>query len=84
MSSVAKSKFSLERHFRVYNDSTGEYIEIRPDADGLDLVELNGFASDGKKTSSLTIEPAAAVLLADALTLLANRLLPSADPGDPK
>jgi aminopeptidase N len=77
----AKTGYSLEHHMRVYDDMTGDYVEIRPDADGLNLIEINGFDSGGMKTSGLTVFPEAARLIAQALTQVANVILSSANEG---
>lgn len=66
-------KFTLETHMRIYNDNTGDYLEVRPDTDGLDLIEINGFVS-GEKTGGLTMHPAEALLVAEALVKLASSL----------
>lgn len=39
--------FSVETHFRVYDDTDGHYITVRPDADGLGLVSINGGSKFG-------------------------------------
>jgi hypothetical protein len=31
---------SIERFIRIYNDDTGDYFQVGPDSDGLELVEL--------------------------------------------
>lgn len=33
-------RFSLEKFMRVYDDDTGDYVEIREDRDSLELIEL--------------------------------------------
>ena len=38
----------LEKHMRIYNDDCGSYVEVKPDADGLGLIELNHVENDGK------------------------------------
>ena len=37
--------FSSEKSIRIYDDSTGDFIHIGPDHDGLGLVEI--YRSDG-------------------------------------
>jgi hypothetical protein len=62
---------SLEKHLRIYNDDCGSYIEIRPDSDGLGLLELNHVEDGGttKKTirRGFTLSYKEALLLIDAL-----------------
>lgn len=41
------NKFTVEDIVRIYNDTTGEYIQISEDPDGLDMVELSW--GDGEK-----------------------------------
>jgi hypothetical protein len=61
------ANFTLEVHMRVYDDSTGDYFEIKPDPDGLDLVELSAISHDGHTYASFTMPLAAAVLFSKAL-----------------
>lgn len=65
------AKYSIEKSYRVYNDSTGEYVRIGPDADGLDLVDIwscdkdDNIESSGNARISMPLEQAK--LVADAL-----------------
>ena len=40
--------YSIETIYRVYNDKSGEYIEVGPDADGIGLIEVRMYTDDGK------------------------------------
>ncbi len=40
--------YSIETIYRVYNDKSGEYIEVGPDADGIGLIEIRMYTDDGK------------------------------------
>jgi len=44
----------LETHQRIYNDVTGDYINIGPDADGLDMIEI-AHVEDGKMSSNRVV-----------------------------
>jgi len=35
------ANYSIENHTRIYNDDTGEFYTVRPDADGLDMVQID-------------------------------------------
>lgn len=59
--------YSLENVARIWNDKTGEYIEIGPDNDGLDLLEIRTYTDDKKLGGSVTFTPEQAKLLATAL-----------------
>lgn len=59
--------YSLEKSYKIYNDSTGEYIEVCPDADGLDLVEIRFVLEDGTINTRITMSPEQAELVATAL-----------------
>jgi hypothetical protein len=34
------SAFTLEKSIRIYNDGTGDYVEVREDRDALELIEI--------------------------------------------
>ena len=66
--------YSLEMHMRVYDDAEGVYIRVGPDADGLDLVEVQ---TDGKSAEyfgplRLVVHPDMALRLGEALVRVAN------------
>jgi hypothetical protein len=64
-------KKSLEISARVYNDDTGEYIEVRPDSDGLGLFEIRQVHSDGKTVAGrITISRGDVDLLKEALDVV--------------
>ena len=64
-------RHTLEHLYRVYNDDHGHYIEIGPDGDGIDLIEIRSCNKDGKIESSgnarVTMPYEQAVLVAQAL-----------------
>jgi hypothetical protein len=61
------SKFTLETVKRVYNDTTGDYWEIGPDADALELLEIRACTSSGDIVQRITFPPEALDLLIQAL-----------------
>lgn len=65
--------FSLDTLFRIFDDTTGDYLEIGPDADGLDLVELRSYSlnpNTGKFDigDRVTVHPNSIDLLIQALS----------------
>ncbi len=56
----------------VCNDDTGEVIEVGPDGDGLDLIEIRTRGDDKKINARVVFGPEAIPLLIEALT----RMLP--------
>lgn len=63
--------FTAEKIVQVYNDEVGSYIYVGPDADGLDLVEIRSYFSDGKiecgGNARITMPPEQAILVARAI-----------------
>lgn len=47
---------TLEKIMRVYNDDHGDYVEVREDSDGLQLIEIQ--QSENKQRVVMTIEQA--------------------------
>ena len=64
------SKFSTEIVHRVYNDTTGEYIEVGPDADGINHIEIRFVDVNGKIGNRLCGPPEQMRLVAEALLKL--------------
>ena len=65
-------KYTLEHRMRIYNDDDGEYIEISPDPDGLDLVEIRQVDRDGKIYNRVSMNKQMALLFIDAFTKYVN------------
>lgn len=68
-------KFSKETLHRVYDDTTGDYLEIGPDADALDLIEIRAytsktFAGVPECTNRIVIHPDSLDLVIAALTAM--------------
>jgi len=58
--------YTTEKFIRVYDDKIGSYIEVGPDGDGLDLVDIS-YNEDNRKISFITnqehaVEMAKAIL----------------------
>jgi len=60
-------KYSVETVYRIYNDKSGEYIEVGPDADGIDLVEVRCYTDDGKVGNRIMGTPLEMKLVAEAI-----------------
>lgn len=64
------TSYTLEHKFEIWNDKTGERIEIGPDRDGLDLIEIRNFSDDGQVGQSITMTKDEACLLRMAIDKL--------------
>lgn len=69
--------FSRERIERVYDDGSGEYIQVRPDAEGIALMEIAYYNEKGEKHQLLLMSHEQARLVAQAILELCNE-------GEPK
>ncbi len=62
---------SLEMRFRIYHEhSGGEYVEVCPDSDGLDMFEIRMREPDDKIVARITISDTMAQDMIVALTKL--------------
>lgn len=71
-------KYSTEVLRRVYNDTDGVYLQVGPDSDGLDLVQLSTPGKDNEEYYGmirLVVTPEQAKLLGLALIDTADELL---------
>lgn len=68
--------YSLERIMRVYNDDTGDYVEVREDADGLGLVEIR--QSENGARVVMTVDQA--LMLRDAVTGVCEHIVAKGKP----
>jgi hypothetical protein len=66
--------YTLENFYRVYDDKTGFYWEIRPDSDGLGLVEIAYYEENRVFKKDIIMPPAVAFLVAEAVMKVANSL----------
>lgn len=51
----------------MWDDQHGERVEVGSDRDGLDLVELSSYTDDGKLTTSITMQPEQARMVAESI-----------------
>ena len=59
--------YSKEMLFKIYNDDTGERIEVGMDGDGLDLIEIRQYTDNNKIASRITMTPEQAKLVSEAI-----------------
>lgn len=71
-------KYSLDERFRIWNDDTGERIEVGDDPDGLDLTEIVFVSEEGKRQQNIIFTDEAIPLLMLALQKRLKR-----EPRDP-
>ena len=69
----AMSGYSLEQLYEVWNDGDGCCIEIGPDRDGLDLVEIRAKDEKGVTYSRITMNKEQAKLVAEAINRACNQ-----------
>lgn len=48
-------KYTLDVVHQIWNDNTGERLEIGPDRDGLDLIEIRSYDDMSKVTQMITL-----------------------------
>lgn len=65
-------KASLEMRMQIWNDTTGERIEVGEDSDGLDLLEIRYVSEDGKAGDSIRFQPEHAKHVIEALQRVAT------------
>lgn len=65
------TKFTIENRYRLYEDNKGDYIEVGPDVDGLNMVRLHADNTYFGKCD-ITFEPEVALKIAKLLTKAAN------------
>ena len=63
--------FELETHFRICDNINGTHIVVKPDADGLDLIEIN---DSNQPALRLVMTKDQANLLIEALESLIDKL----------
>jgi len=59
--------FKLEPMCQIWDDKYGDRIEVGPDRDGIDLVEIRSYCSDGKLMATITMQPEQAKLVSEAI-----------------
>jgi len=65
-------KFSLEQMFQIWDDGTGECIEVGPDRDGLGLIEIRYRLANGQIGNRIVMPKEQARLVVRALTYLSG------------
>lgn len=66
--STSKTKtHTIEVHRKVWNDETGERIEVGPDADSVGLVDVVQYADDDSSSVRITGTPEMMRLVAKAI-----------------
>ena len=70
--------YFVERTTKIYNEGTGSCIEVGPDRDGLNLVEVRSLASDGREEGRLILTPEEVFLLTPALAEVATEVATAA------
>lgn len=68
------SSFTVETRYRIYHDTEGDFFEVGPDVDGLNMVRISS-KSEYFGVFDLTFESEVALLLADLLTKAANNAI---------
>lgn len=61
---------TVEKIIKIYDDTTGELIQIGPDSDGLELVEITYRDSDGNPLATITANVKQVVELGKAIRYL--------------
>ncbi len=64
--------YSMERLMEIWNDDTGELIEVGQDRDSLGLVEIRQFDNNHKIENRMTVERGCAVKIAEAILEYCN------------
>ena len=65
--------YAVEHVIQVWDDKHDNRVEVGPDRDGLDLVEIRQYDDAGKITQSISMTEERANLLADAIKRLYGR-----------
>ena len=69
------SNYSVETFIRVYDNKTGEFIQVHPDVDGLDLIEVTEFHNTEVAMGKICLgPPEQAMLVAEAILQLCEEL----------
>ena len=58
--------YSMETQYEIWDDQSGDHIEVGPDRDGLDLIEIRYFCDD-KCNHRITMDKEQATLVQKAL-----------------
>ena len=74
--------FSFETKFEIWNDDTGEHVEVGPDRDGIDMVEIRLENDKGKIDGRMSFDPEEALLVAEAIKKAAEDIISKRKPSD--
>jgi hypothetical protein len=67
------NEYKLETLYEIWNDKTGECVEVGLDRDGLDIVEVRQKDNEGKIEARMSFMPEQSALVAEAiLKIVAN------------
>lgn len=66
--------YTMELVRKIWNDKSGESLEVGPDSDGLDLVEVRSRDDQGKIQNRFAMTPEMAKLVSDAIAACASEL----------
>ncbi len=66
-------KYTMDRVFKIWSDTSGECISVGPDRDGLDLVEISS-AINGGVEQTVILNHEQAKLVIEALQSTLNRV----------
>ena len=73
-------EFTMETVREIWDDKHGSRVDVGPDRDGLNLVELRCVSDDGKMGDRIVMKPEQARLVAEAIRLCADELESREDP----
>lgn len=64
---MSENKYSLETEYNIWSDTFGNHFTVRPDCDGLNLVEIISYDENGKEEIRISFPKEAARLIVDAI-----------------
>lgn len=67
------SRYSREQIFRIYDDDLGFYVEIGPDGDGLDAVELR-YCEKNQVHQRMVLPQGSEDLIAESIKICAEAI----------
>lgn len=67
---MTENKYSLEQMFEIWNNKSGEHIEIGPDRDGLGFIEIRSYDDTEKLSEQITFTYEQAAMIVEAITAL--------------
>jgi hypothetical protein len=70
------STYSEDMVYRLWNDDSGERIEVSTDSDGLSLIEIKNHDANGDITHFLSITHDQAIWLTNILSTMVKRQAP--------